>query len=197
MKKSVRTLFAAALIVPLHVSSVSAALVWTIMQNGDDVIISTAGGSLDIINLTYTGDLTIAITGFRGDWARISSSGTLSIYNGFAIDNSLGSDVGEIFASSVSGTSYFFQDNVIGLPVGYVSGASLGAATITFNNKTLADLELAPGAYATWSWNGDSVTANVIEAIPEPGPVVLLGVGGLAGFALKLKRRKKAVSKLR
>lgn len=168
----------------------SASMIWTIEQVGADVVVSTAGGSLNLTGLTYQFDYPIpannAISSFYGPWARfgnISADGaTLPYYNGFTLDNQLSSSV-ELYATSTSGEHYFFQDNMFCLPEDSGSGATLGAASMTFANTTLSAMSLSDGEYASWSWAGDSMTITV-GAVPEPASVMMIGLGGLliAGY---------------
>ena len=79
---------------------------------------------------------------------------------------------------------------VVAVPLGYVSGASLGTSTATWSGATIASLGLTPGSYV-WTWGSgamaDSFTLDItsgggIPAAPEPGTwtMMLLGLAGLA-----------------
>ena len=78
---------------------------------------------------------------------------------------------------------------VVAVPLGYVSGASLGTSTATWSGATIASLGLTPGDYV-WTWGSgataDSFTIDIISggapAAPEPGTwtMMLLGLAGLA-----------------
>jgi hypothetical protein len=79
---------------------------------------------------------------------------------------------------------------VVAVPLGYVSGASLGTSTATWSGASLASLGLTPGSYV-WTWGSgamaDSFTLDItsgggIPAAPEPGTwtMMLLGLAGLA-----------------
>jgi hypothetical protein len=78
---------------------------------------------------------------------------------------------------------------VVAVPLGYVSGASLGTSTATWSGATIASLGLTPGDYV-WTWgsgtSADSFTLDIVSggmpAAPEPGTwtMMLLGLAGLA-----------------
>jgi len=75
---------------------------------------------------------------------------------------------------------------LLGVPVGYVSGAALNSTSI-INGATFDTLGMSRGQYV-WTWgsgaNADSFTLNVI---PAPLPLALLATGGLIGLGLRKK----------
>lgn len=98
-----------------------------------------------------------------------------------------------------------FSDPVIGVPVGYVSGAALSSSG-TKNNTTFAALGFTPGVYVTTLTNGqntDTVTVDIGGAAPPVVPAapvpslgtwalimlaVLLGLFGMGARASRSKR---------
>ncbi len=69
---------------------------------------------------------------------------------------------------------------VVAVPLGYVSGASLGTSTATWSGATITSLGLTPGDYV-WTWGSgataDSFTIDIISGgrlprrpNPPPGP---------------------------
>ena len=89
------------------------------------------------------------------------------------------------------GTFNQTSGGVVAVPLGYVSGASLGTSTATWTGATITSLGLTPGDYV-WTWGSgstaDSFTIDIVSggggipAAPEPGAwtMMLLGLAGLA-----------------
>ena len=86
------------------------------------------------------------------------------------------------------GTFNQTSGGVVAVPLGYVSGASLGTSTATWDGATISGLGLTPGAYV-WTWGSgataDSFTLDIVSggiSTPEPATwaMMLLGLAGLA-----------------
>ncbi|WP_165253598.1 PEP-CTERM sorting domain-containing protein [Paludisphaera soli] len=78
-------------------------------------------------------------------------------------------------AIDIHGTEQF-----IGLPPGYISGASI-STTMIFAGQTFETLGVIP---RTWGWSfgdGQTITLQIgaAAAVPEPSSLALLAVGGL------------------
>jgi hypothetical protein len=190
-----RKLFAAILL--LAAGSVQAAVVFTLVESGGNVVLSGTG-SVDLTGLTFDDEesggspfINPSISAFRaGD---TDSLADYDVYAGALGPASIGT--GSSYRprefSTGSGDAFGFHiDNsridpagMVNVPRGYVSGSSL-TGTGVFTGHTFESLGVTTGTYV-WSWASDSITLNVI---PIPASVWLFG-SALAG--LGWMRRKK------
>ena len=103
---------------------------------------------------------------------------------------------GLTFPTSGTGDVFGANSSVLVVPTGYTSGVPL-FGTSTFAGATLASLGVTPGTYV-WTWgtgaNADSLTLQIVPtapaAIPEPGTLSLLLMGGMTTGAGVLRRRR-------
>jgi hypothetical protein len=108
------------------------------------------------------------------------------------------SETGHIFVSS-SDTGEFFSVqgrlDYLTVPAGYTSASDLGISTSTYDNSTIASLNLNPGVY-TWTLPEDSITLTIPASVPEPPAIALmvLPLAGLWLLALRRSRRTSAVA---
>ncbi len=101
---------------------------------------------------------------------------------------------GSATATAASGSPIYLSfaaPSILGLPVGYTSGAPL-TGSMTFSGS-LASLGATAGAYTfNWGGGGDgrSVTLNVALAtpVPEPATLCILAVGSVVG-GFRYRRR--------
>jgi hypothetical protein len=104
------------------------------------------------------------------------------------------SPVGPIIANSTSEDFIRFNvmSSLLGLPNGYVSGASL-STTAFYASRTLADLGITPnfrGSLGTWDVvNASGVKFDEVQLAVVPGPLPILGAGVAFGFSRRLRRR--------
>jgi hypothetical protein len=163
-----------------------AAYIVTLVQDGSNVV-ATGSGSLDLASLTDSGPgpQSAVIEPFFGAIFVGSTTSTVvdAYYVNFAGPGSFGTG-GYSAPSSGSGPLVGRSDGGGGLilvPDGYVSGASLGTSTDTWDNASFASLGVTPGTF-TWTWgsgaSADSFTLDV--AVPEPGSIALLATGVVA-----------------
>ena len=197
MKTSAVTVAMALLIAALG-GQAEAALVIDISQSGADVV-AAGSGTIDLAGLTYS-LTTPNSTGVIGDIAVIyvgpTTQGTTDFYGGASGPAGFGSMFLEFNPSSGTGDIFGVQGNgqsmgsYIVVPSGYVSGDSL-SGTSTYDNTTIAGLDLTPGTY-TYTWgsgaDADSFTVN-IESVPEPSSLIMAGAAALAGLGLWIRRR--------
>jgi hypothetical protein len=166
----------------------------TIEQVGSDVV-STGSGAIDLSGLSFDFSNTtpcicvipnfpFIVTGLPGDkiTAYLAPSSTFSGPANFGSG-------GTTFASSGSGDVVGIDQNIIAVPVGYVSDDFLSSSA-TFDNATLLSLGITPGTY-TWTWGlgSDQSFTLDIGATPLPAalPLFVTGLGALLGWRRKRK----------
>lgn len=190
------TAFAAA----LAAMSPAAHAAYSVYLYEDGANVSAFGsGSINITALSRPGrgfDIPLAIPTIAALYLGASSS--IDLYSGFGYGGFTGpSSFGwgdAIYSDFFAGASVVFSksNDLIGVPVGYVSGAELGPSTATWLNTTLDDMGAVTGVY-TWTWGSgagaDSYTLHVGEApsVPEPATLALL-VAPLTAFAFRHRR---------
>lgn len=177
--------------------SAHAAIVVTIMQVGDDIVLSGEGSlniaALEVKRSVIDGSLIISgeAAVINGVYAAPASGYTSEDMTG---PDSFGHNVGaHAFTSDVFGDFFGAQTRLDGyeivLPAGYVSGSQLSGYS-TFADTTLAELGLVAGTYV-WAWgagdDADSFILNII-AVPEPAHYAI--GAGLAALALVALRRR-------
>jgi hypothetical protein len=120
------------------------------------------------------------------------------IYTGITGPSNFGSGgVASASSGSRDAVGIGGEDNLLAVPVGYVSG-SLLSDTSTFDNATLASLGLTLRTY-TYSWTPESEATDdsfVINVGTTPLPAALpLFAGGLGALGLfGWRRKRKAIS---
>jgi hypothetical protein len=188
---------------------VRAGFVITVSQSGPNVV-ATGSGSIDLTGLTTPPtNLPGAAASIQASEPEIlvgpaASSLNVDLRGGATGGMPFGSGGGFFMPSSGSGDAFgIVGTSVIIMPHNYVSGTSL-SATDTWANKTISGLGLTPGTY-TWTWNTtpgvvgpntppttDSVTVNIVAAVPEPASVIPLLTGALGLLGYGWRRRKQA-----
>ncbi len=176
-----------------------AAYTLTVQQAGADVT-ATGTGSIDFDALELFGDeLGSSLLEASGGAIIVGPTTDTddTFYSGITgpIDFGPGDEfLADIGGGNIVGLGTFDEPSggVVAVPLGYVSGASLGTSTATWSNATIANLGLMPGAYV-WTWgsgaSADSFTIDIVAsgvggvpAAPEPATwaMMLLGLAGLS-----------------
>jgi hypothetical protein len=166
----------------------------TLMEVGSDVV-GTGSGTINTSALNFLSPNSdsgfifpvAAVLGLGPAAAITDDVDTYGSFSGPVIfgPSSFGSGT---FLNASSGSGDYVEINDLGgptniqlnVPHGYVSGTPL-SDTSTWLGQTFASLGVTPGTY-TWTW-GSGVTADsyTLEVItPEPGSLILLGLGTLA-----------------
>jgi hypothetical protein len=119
----------------------------------------------------------------------VGTPGSSAVYNGFTTSGSMGSGSDFSSASSYSGdlTAPDKADGYLFLPHGYVSGTAISGSA-TWSNTDFATLGLTEGSTLMFSWASDSISVNVLTAVPEPA-AMLPGFAALCVFAIYRRRR--------
>lgn len=174
-----------------------AAITITGQQVGADFVFSYTGS----IDLSGT---TLSFTGGSFASSFVGSSAASGIYNVIGtglytayIDtfvsqpDNFGIDTLQILANSEFGDLFFVQGagfgDAFGVPDGYASGTAISGSA-TYNNSTITSLGLTPGSYIWELSNGDTITQNIVNPVPEP--LTMLGAGAAIAFGSAFKRRK-------
>jgi hypothetical protein len=190
--------------------SAKADVVVTFQQVGSNVV-ATGSGSFDtaaLINDTTLPNVT-AFVQFTNPNIDIGSTETVLRYDNFtnfipAGPTGFGFNTPPTTASSGTGDNFGFGEFVlipsphpglIVVPTTYVSGSQL-SGTATWDNTTLAALNLQPGSYK-WTWGSaataDSFTLNIDSAAaPEPNMLGLLAIAAAVGLFANQQRKREA-----
>ncbi len=187
------------------------AIVLTVKQDGNDVVVIGSGSAnttslfnppdsptqaLDYTNVLWDNQIYAGPDAFNGVppqvdvnlWSGIN--GPLSFNTDpFIFPTNPSSGSGDLFGIYIDTVN---NQPLLVLPLLYGSGNPLNG-TSRFNNFTLADLGLNPGAF-TWNWgtgqNADSFELR-IEPVPVPAPLPLAGVP----IAWKMAKRMRRASR--
>jgi hypothetical protein len=169
-----------------------AILIFEILQTGPDVTINTSGsiGQLSTITstvATFGGAINASVAGIAAG-ARPSCT---FVFHQATGPSNIGT--GDLFnADSSSGDCVATKSDGVALPVSYVPGTPL-SATMTFENKTLADFGLSStsGLLGEWVLTGTSEKTQIWAgpAPTVPGPVPVLGAAAAFGWCRRLRKR--------
>lgn len=173
----------------LGASTVSAAIVIQMREQGGDVVFSY-DGSLDLAGASQPG-LSFSFAGITpsgGDISFGSPSGTESeIYTSAISTFPMFGNGTRTPGNSFDGDPFSVSNSAITMPRGYVNGAPI-SGSLTFQGQSFDSLGINEvSAPYVWTLNssGDTVT---LSAIPEPSSVAMCML--LSGwFAVQRKRR--------
>lgn len=184
------------------------AIVLTVKQDGNDVVINGSGSAnttdlptptpnVDYTNVLANNQIYAGPDAFSGD--PYTPDIDVNQWLGLTGPSAFGSDP-SLFANPDTGFGDLFGivaqngvgQSILVLPINYQSGNSL-AGTSRFNHSTLADLGLSPGVFS-WSWgtngNADSFELR-IESVPVPAPLPLTGGAVAWRLAKRLRRASR------
>jgi hypothetical protein len=181
-----------------------AAYTVTFTQSGANVDVA-GSGTLDTTGLDLLG------SGLGPDGAFVLPSGPAEATGAFAdvdaydavfsgpSDFGSGGSTPNTSGSSGDLVGIFVDTNVLIVPLGYVSGASVSDSAV-YDDETFAGLGMDPGTY-TWTWgsgaNTDSFTIQVgpASSVPEPASLALFAPA-LAGLGVTRRRRSRTAAPL-
>jgi len=192
MKRMAKATFLGLCLAVLAASQTQAGLIFTVEESGGNVVVNMSGS----VNLNAT----LGIVGTATNTVGVISPETGNILIGNPVNSFLynlnisewtpfGTGGVTFFSSSSGDRIAMFSGPTLGVPIGYGSGSAL-SATGTINNASFASLGITPGTYVTTFSNStnnisDTITVN---AVPEPGSLVLVLTTGIAGLLVRRRR---------
>ena len=171
-----------------------------VAESGSDVVVSSAGGSLDLTGFTVVsheswGESNDILLGLIGSYFGVNDANDGSVntlddqytHNGtFNVSKSGGwtdSSSTTLIPSTIPAyTVGFSTSGSVYVPTFYVSGSGLGAFSYTVPNASFASLGLTANESATATWAADSIT---IQTIPEPATFAYLGIFAFGALAVR------------
>jgi hypothetical protein len=178
-----------------------AGVIVNIQEFGSNVVVTGSGtiNTTALSNIGTTNNFGLVEGGFPlGSFVVVGPTQIVSqqVYSGITGPPIFGTGP-QFRADSGAGNTFgVVANNVLDLPIGYVSGSFL-KGTSTYSGQTVSSLGLTPGTYVyTWGSgsSADSFAVN-ISPVPEPATLTLLGIGiaGMAGYAWRRKRQRATV----
>ena len=191
---------AALLLLAATPGHVRAAFVFTLSQQGSNVVLSGTG-TLNTSALTFGGSVSGSGVGQQAQiypGIAILGGGPASPtnfdqYSGVSGPTSFGA-TGNTYAASGSGSIVRIygsgpSSDLLSVPFGYVSGTLL-TDSATFSNATLATLGFVPSTYTyTWGTGTTADSLTITSVVPEPSTWTLFITGGLLLVGVAFRRR--------
>jgi hypothetical protein len=180
-----------------------AAFIVDIAQVGANVV-ADGGGTMDTTDLTAIGTFSSGGASIESAddslFIEQESSTGETMWQGLTGPASFGTGNTTTTASSSTAGPFIFEKYfgtlAILIPSNYISGDGM-ASSDTFDNTTLADLGLTPGASYTWTWgtgpDADYFEINVENPLPEPASLAVLA-GGIGALGFIRRRRRQAAT---
>lgn len=173
-----------------------AAVVINAVESGGDVVATLSGSinSLAGATVVQTGAGSVNYNAARASDSGFfitDQPGSTSSYNNYSIATSpttYGTGGFAIATSSTASTSIQVRRGApqIWIAQDYVLGTAV-TGDLTWAGTNFATLGWTEGTYV-WSWAGDSVTLNILSAVPEPDLTFLAGLGALSLLVWRRRR---------
>jgi hypothetical protein len=184
-----RTIFALAVTLILSTGiapSSHASSIITAVETGGDVVFTTAtGASFDLTALTLADDTSNRLSYIQPDASSVFTgvTGPADLYSA-AISGPANFGAGAFMTPTtrVGPIVGIAELSFLTVPRDYISGGLLGESSTTFSGQTFASLGITPGTYV-WNLPDDTVTLNVVSAVPVPAAAWLFASAlGLMGW---------------
>jgi PEP-CTERM motif len=190
-RPTVRALGLVALALTLPAGQARAGLTLTMQEVGPNVVMA-GGGTLNLSGFSFIVNVPANPVIDPNEVFRVGAAGTLSMYVGIiAGPPSFGPGTTATFASGGAGDLFALGFlTVVGVPVGYVSGAALSGSA-AYLGQSFSTLGVTPGTYTWTLGNGDTIALAIgtIAAVPAPSSLALLASGAAC---LAVRRRRGA-----
>jgi hypothetical protein len=206
------TRFSAALLMVLGLPAIcDAGLTFNLVENAGGQVTLTYSGSIvtsDLTGISITNTIASELDPSTGKVAIAGSVTPFQLPSATATNSSFGTTGSVSFVSVAGGSSpvsfSLSSLNTILLPASYTSGASISGSAVLAGS--LSSIGATVGTY-TISWSGGTAgrfitlivannnTGGSPAAVPEPGTLLLGGIGSLvSGIAYRRRQRKAAAA---